>query len=119
MKIHRCHSAALGPEVSLRVSPLLKLSLLTSLVTGFFSVIWTTTSLVRICQLCLPFRRGERRFPNCLFGGIEYFHTHMLGAGNFFLLSKSKAFGLQRYRIASFFFPDCDNWAEHESSEAE
>lgn len=94
IKTCRCHSAALGTELSVRVSPLLKLVSSDKSYIGFFSMIWTTTSSVRICQPCLPSRRGEGRVPSHLFGEIECFHTHVLGAGNFLLLSKSRGFGL-------------------------
>lgn len=40
-----------------------------------------------------PLGEGKEEFP-ALCREIQYFHAHMLGAGNFFLLSKSKAFGL-------------------------
>lgn len=93
-KTHRCRSAALDAELSSRASPLLKSVSSDKSYVGLFPVIWTTTSAVRPCQPCLPSRRGEGRVPSHLPGGNEYCHTHMLGAGNFFLLSKSKGFGL-------------------------
>lgn len=102
IKTYRCHSAALGTELSIRVSPLLKSVSSDKSYIDFFPMIWRTTSSVRIC---LPSRRGEGRVPSRLFGGIEYFHTHMLGAGNVFLLSKSRFFWFVEIQNSLFFFP--------------
>lgn len=69
LKISWCPSAALGTELSISVSSAQVQSLLPGLLlASLFLCSGRTTSLVRICQPCLPAGRGEGGVPSHVFG---------------------------------------------------